>query len=460
MFPPDPTAVDPRTPVLGADSPTTADEGAGPREAEPAVMPGARRRRVPVLALSIAVVALMAGTGLFLSGYSLGSQQASTPGTGASEADLFAPFWEAYHAITKSYAGGEVDRQKLVEGATKGMFEALGDPFSEYLTSEEYRDSLEGLSGTFEGIGAEIGTRAAGGGATDCSTLGADCQLVIIAPMAGSPAEKAGIRPGDVVVAVDATSVDGLTVAGARDIIRGPKGTSVTLTVVRDGGDPFDLSIMRDVIESQEVEARELANGSVSYIRVSGFSVPAAEQVAEAVKAAREKGVDAFVLDLRGNPGGYVTAAQSIASEFIGSGPIFWQEDADGAQVATDSTGDGSAVGDDVEVAVLVDQGSASASEIVAGALQDTGRGTLIGETTFGKGTVQVWTELSNDAGGYRLTIARWLTPEKRWIHHVGLEPDVPVDVPVDAPAGSDPVLERALEVLAGVTSVRLAPAA
>ncbi|HLA16785.1 MAG TPA: S41 family peptidase [Candidatus Limnocylindrales bacterium] len=413
-----------------------------------------------MLAVSIVVVAVMAGTGLFLSGYSLGSQQASTPGTGASETTLFAPFWDAYHAITERYAGGEVDRQKLVEGATKGLFDALGDPYSEYLTSEEYRDSLEGLSGKFEGIGAEIATQAPDDSATECSTLGPDCQLVVIAPLAGSPAEKAGIRPGDVVIAVDGTSVDGLTAAGARDIIRGPKGTTVRLTIARDDGAPFDLSITRDIIESREVETRRLASDTVSYIRVDGFSDPAADQVADAVKAARADGVKDFVLDLRGNPGGYVTAAQEIASEFIGSGTIFWQEDADGSQVATESTGAGSATGDDIDLVVLVDRGSASASEIVAGALQDTGRGVLIGEKTFGKGTVQQWTELSPDAGGYRLTIARWFTPKKRWIHHVGLEPDVPVETPPDAPAGSDPVLDRALKVLADEAALGLEPAA
>jgi carboxyl-terminal processing protease len=282
----------------------------------------------------------------------------------------------------------------------------------------------------------------------------------VIAPIAGSPAEDAGLRPGDIISAVDGTSVDGLTVAGARDIIRGPKGSSVTLTVLREGLEPFDLTITRDVIEAQEVETRELAGGTVAYIRVSGFSDPAADQVAEAVRTARDRDVARFVLDLRGNPGGYVTAAHEIASQFIASGPVFWQEDADGGQVATDATGEGVATGDGIALVVLVDRGTASASEIVAGAIQDTGRGTLVGEPTFGKGTVQVWTELSNDAGGYRLTVARWLTPEKRWIHGVGLEPDAAVDVPPDAPADSDPVLERALEILADETATGFAPAA
>jgi carboxyl-terminal processing protease len=421
---------------------------------------GPRSRRSTILGLAMAVVALLAGTGLFLSGYSIGSQQAGTPGTPASDADLFRPFWEVYHAITDRYAGGEVDRRSLVEGATKGLFEALGDPYSEYLTSDEYRDSLEGLSGRFEGIGAEIGTEAPGNGASDCSTLGPDCLLVVIAPIAGSPADKAGLQPGDIVRAVDGRALEGLTVGEARDLIRGPKGTVVTLSIARDGGEPFDLEIIRDVIESKEVTTRELAGGTVAYLGVSGFSDIASDQVAAAVSAAREKGITRFILDLRGNPGGYVTSAQEIASQFIGSGPIFWQEDSGGEQVATESTGDGRATGDDIRLAVLIDRGSASASEIVAGALQDSGRGTLVGEQTFGKGTVQVWTELSGDAGGYRLTIAKWLTPAKRWIHGDGLTPDVPVTPPADEPAGSDSVLDRALEILAAGTTGALAPAA
>jgi carboxyl-terminal processing protease len=431
-----------------------------PEDASHSRSEGTPRRGV-ILFVSIAFVAVMAGSGLFLSGYSLGARQSSTPGTSASDAEVFAPFWEAYHAIVDRYAGGEVDRESLVEGATRGLFDALDDPYSEYLTSEQYRDSLEGLSGTFEGIGAEIGTRAPDGATSECDTLGSDCRLVIIAPIAGSPAEAAGLRSGDILTAVDGTSVDGMTVAAARDLIRGPKDTSVTVSVERDGIEPFDVTITRDVIEAKEVETRDLAGGSVAYVKVSNFSDPSAEQVATAVKAARDKGVERFVLDLRGNPGGYVTAAQRIASEFIASGPIFWQEDADGGQVATEATGEGGATGDEISVAVLIDDGSASASEIVAAALKETGRGTLVGQKTFGKGTVQVWTELANDAGGFRLTVARWLTPDKHWIHGTGIAPDVEVATPPDAPAGTDPVLDRALEVLADDASdTELAPAA
>jgi carboxyl-terminal processing protease len=156
------------------------------------------------------------------------------------------------------------------------------------------------------------------------------------------------------------------------------------------------------------------------------------------------------MLDLRGNPGGYVTAARKIASQFIASGPVFWEQDAKGTQVAANALGDGVATDPDLRVVVLIDGGSASASEIVAGALQDTGRAQLIGQQSYGKGTVQQWQELGGEGGAFKLTIARWLTPDKRWIHGVGLTPDVVVTLPDPVRAGGDPTLDKALEVLAG----------
>ncbi len=405
------------------------------------------------LMIALAVVALLAGAALFLSGYSLGRKDATTPGTPITEEEAFTPFWDAYRAITERYAGGEVDRKALIEGAIKGMFEALDDPYSSYLTSQEYRDSLQGISGQFEGIGAEISTQAPDGTSGGCATLGPSCHLVIVAPIEGSPAEAAGLRPGDLVLAVDGTSLDGLTIDEARDRIRGPKGTPVVLTVERDGGVPFDVSITRDVIVQREVITETLADGTVGYVRLTGFSESGGEQFAEAVKDQVAAGRKKLIVDLRGNPGGFITAARTVASQFIASGPIFWQEDADGTQTPTNAESGGAATDPSIEVVVLVDRGSASASEIVAGALQDTGRATLVGETTFGKGTVQQWQPLEDDNGGFRLTIAKWLTPDKRWIHKVGIEPDVPVTIPDDTPPGADPVLDKAIELL-GTTAL------
>jgi carboxyl-terminal processing protease len=414
---------------------------------------GRADRTLVVVVLALAIIAILAGAALFLSGYSLGRQDATTPGTGADEQELFAPFWDTYRAITERYAGGDIDERALIEGAIKGMVEALGDPYSSYLTPEEYKQSLEDINGQFEGIGAEIGTRGPDGSAVDCATLGPDCRLVIIAPLAGSPAEQAGVQAGDLVLAVDGATLDGLSVDEARDRIRGPKGTTVVLTVERDGQAPDDIAITRDVIEQVEVEARDLAGGAVGYVKVSGFSSDAAADVETAIRADVAKGQTKLILDLRGNPGGFVDAARDIASQFIGSGPLFWQEDADGNQIETDAKPGGAATDPAIDLVVLIDRGSASASEIVAGAIQDTGRGRLVGERTFGKGTVQQWNVLEGDNGGFRLTVARWLTPDKRWIHSTGLTPDVAVDVPSDTPSGEDPILDRAVELLTAATT-------
>ena len=428
--------------------PTEPERTEGPDvQLSPVVIPSPTRRSVPILPIAIVVVALLAGGALFMSGYTMGRQTALEPGTPVSEDAAFRPFWDTYHTINERYAGGEVDRDAIVQGAIRGMIEALGDPYSSYLTSDEYHDSLQGISGEFEGIGAEIATQAADG-TQGCATLAADCRLVIVAPLAGSPAERAGLRTGDLVLAADGISLDGLTVDGARERIRGPKGSVVTLTVQRGTAEPFALEITREVIQQEEVVTRDYAEGSVGYVRLNGFSDRGATELAEALQTHIDAQRTKLILDLRGNPGGYVTAARAVASEFIASGPVFWEEDASGTQVATDAEPGGVATSDDLQVICLVDGGSASASEIVAAALQDTGRAILVGQTTFGKGTVQQWQELTGEGGAFRLTVAKWLTPDKRWIHDVGIEPQHPVVQPADLAPGDDPTLERALELL------------
>ncbi len=416
----------------------------------------ASRRGVRPLRLALAVVALIAGAALFLSGYSVGARTAATPGTPASDAELFVPFWDTWDSITKSYVG-EVDRQRLVQGAIDGMIGALDDPYSSYMSPEELQRAREVIGGEFTGIGAEVTTRPADASVESCATIGPTCRMVVVAPIDGSPAEAAGLLAGDVIAAVDGRTVDGETIDEAIARVRGPRGTEVVLTLVRDDGGPFEMPIVRDTIVSRQVTTRQLAGGAVVYLRVSGFSDHAARQFESALRAARERGVTKFVVDLRDNPGGFVTATRSIASQFIAEGPIFWEEAADGSQVATNAEPGGAATDPAIRVAVLVNGGSASASEIVAGALQDTGRGTLVGETTFGKGTIQQWIDLTAESGGFRLTIAKWLTPAKRWIHQVGLEPDVMV--PATGPGANepgptgDPYIDAALDVLGRAAS-------
>jgi carboxyl-terminal processing protease len=420
--------------------------------------PASRRRRrasLPIVTIAVTAVALLSGSALFLSGYSMGRQSAVEPGTPGDEGMAFQSFWDTYHTIQDRYAGGPVDREAVVQGAIRGMIDSLEDPYSAYLTSDQYRSSLQGISGEFEGIGAEIATQGSDG-TQGCSTLGPTCRLVIIAPIGGSPAEKAGLRPGDLVLATDGVSLDGLTVDGARERMRGPKDTTVELSIQRDGGSPFQLTVMRDIIQEREVESRELVDGRVGYLHLEGFSDRAAEDFTAAVKAHVDAGRRMLIVDLRGNPGGYVTAARTVASQFIGSGPVFWEQDARGGQIETDAMPGGYATSPSIRVVVLIDRGSASASEIVAAALKDSGRAVLVGQRSFGKGTVQQWQELAGEGGAFRLTIAKWLTPDRRWIHNLGIEPDVTVDVPATLGPGEDPVLARALDVVGAGERPRL----
>jgi carboxyl-terminal processing protease len=425
----------------------------------PVTQAAERRRGIgPVVGLALAVVVVLAGGTLFMSGYLLGQRAAEQPGTPASRADAFQPFWDTYRTIEQRYAGGAIDEQALVRGAIKGMVDGLGDPYSAYLTPEQYQSGLQDLSGQFEGIGAEIGTEDTAGKTSTCSTLGPDCHLIVVSPLEGSPAEKAGLKAGDVIVSVDGSALDGLTVDAARDKVRGPKDTTVVLSIQRGKAATIEVSIVRGVIAQREVIDKVLANGAIGYIRVTGFSDNAALQFHAALAADIEAGRKQIILDLRGNPGGYVTAARSIASEFLSGGPVFWEETADGVQTETDATTDattgGLAIDPAIHLVVLIDGGSASASEIVAGALHDRKRATLVGETSFGKGTVQQWIELPK-TGALKLTIAKWLTPDKTWIHHVGIVPDVVVTPPANQPPDKDAILDKAVELLTkGTASV------
>jgi carboxyl-terminal processing protease len=437
------------------------------------VLRAPERRRGWPLAVALVLVTVMGGGALFLSGYTIGRDQGRTPGSDVTDAQAWQPFWDIYDGIRTRYPLGPVDRETLVEGAIRGLVESLGDPYSSYLSPEDFRGTIDDISGTFEGIGAEIGAVDSAGNASDCSPFGADCHMVIIAPLDGSPAETAGLKPGDVVTAVDGKTLDGLTPDEARDRVRGKAGTEVVLHILRFASPPaatapaspapstapgpsptprmpadeFDVTLTRAKIQRREVTSKELGGGTVGYIRLSGFSTDAPNQVKAVLQADVDKGIKKIILDLRGNPGGFVTAARTVASQFIADGPVYWTQMADGSQKEFDAEPNGAATDPSIKVVVLIDKGTASASEIVSGALQDRGRAQLIGETSFGKGTVQEWYDLG-EVGGVKLTVERWLTPNKRWIHKIGLTPDIPVTVPTNLPGGSDPVLDKALEVL------------
>ena len=449
MMTPGTSFTPPEPPEDAVPSDERPAEGASVEPVVPTVPSGAQPRRgVGSLQLAIAVVGLLAGAALFLSGFTLGARTATTPGTPAADQALFAPFWDTWDSITRSYVG-QVDQKKLVEGAIDGLIKALGDPYSSYMSPADLQRAREDLGGQFEGIGAVITARSSAAGGGTCTTLATDCRMTVVSTIAASPAEAAGIREADVVTGIDGASVNGLTLDQAIAKVRGKKGTPVVLTIVRAAQPPFDLKIVRDTIVQTQVETRDLANASVRYIRVAAFSDNSAKDFTDALRAGLAKGERSVIVDLRDNPGGYVTAARTVASQFIASGPLFWEESADGTQIETDASPGGVATDAAIRVMVLVNKGSASASEIVSGALQDTKRATLVGETTFGKGTVQQWVDLSDNSGGFRLTIAKWLTPAKRWIHLKGLTPDVAVAATdgTTTPTG-DPYIDAALNAL------------
>ncbi len=396
--------------------------------------------------ISLALAAVV-GALLFAGGYLAGG---AGSGSGCAAPDpAFDPFCEAYGRLQSEYVD-ELDPDKLAEGAIRGMFQyGVEDPNSGYMPPEQYQQALGDLSGTFSGIGAEMSMQNAEdpGDLAACTEFTEVCQLVVIAPLSDSPAEEAGLEAGDVVLAVDGDSVVGSMMNDQISRIRGESGTDVTLTLQRDAGEPFDLTITRAPIELQEVEAR-LIDEHIGYIALNGFSAPAAKQFAAALEDLIEEGADQIVFDLRDNPGGYIDAAQQIASQFIDDGLIFTQESADNDIREYASTGEGIATDRDLPVVVLINPGSASASEIVAAALQETERATLIGEPSFGKNTVQVWGRLENDAG-VRITISRWFTPQHNSVAPDGVQPDIAVSRTDATPPDEDPFLDAALEFLA-----------
>lgn len=394
--------------------------------------------------LALLVVAVLVGGAIFVSGFTLGRLAGATPGTTDTNQDLFRPFWDAYSDVSTNYVG-QVDPHFLVEGAIKGIFNALDDPFSQYLTEEEYRASLGGISGEFEGVGVEMATLDDAD--QPCATVSETCRLTITRVVRRSPALAAGLQVDDNVTAVDGNATAGKTLDEVVPTIRGPKGTVVTLTIVR-ANETLDVPVTRDVIQREDVTSVVLGGGRVGYLKVSGFSSASAQDLHDMLtQLVQTNHVEALILDLRDDPGGYVDAAQKIASEFTSAGPLYWEQTATGAPQPQNPNPGGAATDISIPLVVLVNGGTASASEIVAGALQGNGRALLIGSTTFGKGTIQEFKELPG-AGGYRLSVRRWLTPDQTWIHGVGLRSDIAVEPVPDEQPPNDAVLEKAVQVL------------
>lgn len=363
-------------------------------------------------------------------------------------------FWTVLSKLENQYYDKKaIDSQKLLNGAITGMVESLDDPYTVYLPPKQNEDFKQGLAGKFEGIGAELGMRGK--------------QIIVVAPIDGSPAQKAGIKAGDAIVKVGDKMTAGWTLNQTVELIRGPKGSPVQLTVVhKDTDKPVDIKITRDEIQVKTITAwtkkvkdiseinktealKPLAEQKVAYVRLSQFGDTANQEWINfsndlSLQLAQDKEIKGVILDVRNNPGGYLTDAVFIASEFIKSGTIVIQDDGKGNQVKMDVSRKGLLT--DVPLVILINKGSASASEIVAGAMRDYDRAQLVGETSFGKGTIQQAEDLGQGAG-LHVTIAKWLTPKQTWVHNKGLEPDVKAAVDMKDPS-RDTQLEKAVETL------------
>ena len=347
----------------------------------------------------------------------------------------FAPFWKVWETIDEKYPDAKsVSSQDRVYGAIKGLVASLGDPYSVYFPPQDSKNFADNINGSFEGIGMEVGMK--------------DNLLTVVAPIKGSPSDLAGIKSGDVISKINGAATATMSVDQAVDLIRGTKGTSVVLTVVRDGAAPMDITVVRDTINIPMIDNKDLGNG-VYQISLYEFGTNSSADFANAVTAFKASGDTKLIIDLRGNPGGYLDAAVDIASMILPQGDLIVTESY-GNNKPDDvyrSKGYGTIDPKKTKITILVDGGSASAAEILSGALQENGDATLIGEKTYGKGSVQELINVTSDTT-LKLTIAKWLTPNGTWISKKGIEPDIVVPLPTTPTVGVDPILNRALDFL------------
>jgi carboxyl-terminal processing protease len=360
-------------------------------------------------------------------------QQAATP---TEVQTLFSPFWEAWNIVHEIYVDQPLDDVALMRGAIRGMLEAVGDKQTYYMDPIVYDSATSELSGEYEGIGAYVDTKGD--------------FLTIISPIEGSPAQAAGLKPGDQIVAIDGVDMIGTTPEQARQKVLGTAGTQVTLTVLRkDEAEPLEFTITRAKITIDSVTGKMLEN-DIAYIDINSFGDKTTAQLENVLDELLPQNPKGIVIDLRNNPGGYLQTSVEVASEFIDKGVILYEQFGDGRRQEYNALGNGRAT--DLPIVVLVNEGSASASEILAGALQDYGRATLVGVQSYGKGSVQQWIPLSDDQGAAHVTIARWLTPDGRLIDGIGLTPEHIVELTeADFTNQLDPQLDKALEVMLGL---------
>lgn len=400
---------------------------------------------------------------VFLAGFSFGKHNALSAvppsnvvgavGSAQLQSADFTPFWKVWNVINDRYvtSATTTTEQDKVWGAVQGLAASLGDPYTLFLPPEENKSFEEEISGNFHGVGMEVGLK--------------DDILTVIAPMKDTPAHRAGIQAGDKILKINDTVTTDMRVDEAVKLIRGPRGTSVTLTVLRSNKQPFEVKITRDVITIPTLDtevrvvdgkggsskASGLRDDGIFVIRLYNFSAPSKGLFSKAFQEFLASGSNRLIIDLRNNPGGFLDASVDIASWFLPQGKVIVREDFGKDEEVEEyrSYGHGAhLLPAGFKMVVLVNEGSASASEIVAGALQEHGVATLVGETTFGKGSVQELVPITRDTS-LKLTIARWLTPHGKSISEGGLKPDIEVKLtPKDIEAGKDPQLDKAVELL------------
>lgn len=371
---------------------------------------------VYILTILIVGGGTFVGTSYVLTGRLPGQNVITGSSSTALNASEIQKIQAAFTTIVGDYVD-DVDRDAVVDGAISGMTEVLKDPYSQYLTDQSAQQLDETIEGSFEGIGAEI--------------LEKDDYIQIVSPIKGSPAEEAGLMANDIIIAVDGESIQGYTATEAVALIRGEAGSDVVLTIQR-GEDTFDVTVTRDTVPIQTVYYEMLeGQESTGYVQITSFSTPTYDELVAAIEDLRSQRAEKFVLDVRGNPGGLLTSALQIANMFLNDGDTIMQvqeKDAD-PYVYEASDADYGDFQVDEDVVLLVNEGSASASEILAAALQESAGITVVGSQTFGKGTVQNIFSLESDSE-LKITTAKWLTPNGTWINETGVTPDVEANLP------------------------------
>lgn len=378
------------------------------------------------------LVLLGAGFWMGQRGWPLADLGIATAALSPEDEAALAPLFETWNLVNEQYYDQPVDREAAVQGAIDGLLATLDDPHTRYLPPDAEAAARDAMEGEMEGIGVLVEE--------------VDGRVTVVSPFEGSPAEQAGLEAGDVLLEADGVTLTGMGLDAAARLIRGPAGTEVRLLVEREG-ETFEVSVTRDVFEVPSVRGEMLAEG-VAYVRLSSFANRTAEELEETLDELLAQQPRGLILDLRGNPGGGLESAVDVADVFLDEGVVLVERFGTGREKVYRS--DDGGVAEETPMVVLIDEGSASASEVLAGALRDRGRATLIGATSYGKGTVQTWHALSN-GGGVRITVARWLTPDGVWVNEDGLQPEEIVALPAEGEPFEDTQLEAAIDYFDGV---------